>query len=217
MIKAVALDTRQTTSKGQKIIAALFLVTEHLPEQDPFRGKVRTLAMSLLDVSTNQRVATSALIQTLLGSAVIAKLINEKNAEILHMELGLFVQLLSAEQASIGELFPGLDTDKGHIGQKRTLDTEMSFILNKKHSVVQYSHQGIDKDIALKSKENKSIRHEKILSYINTRKSANIKDISLLFPDVSEKTIQRELGWLVASGKITKRGDKRWSLYLALS
>jgi DeoR/GlpR family transcriptional regulator of sugar metabolism len=64
--------------------------------------------------------------------------------------------------------------------------------------------------------ENKNKRQHTILSFINDRKSAAIKDIAALFPDISEKTIQRELGTLVALGKITKRGNKRWSLYMAV-
>jgi predicted HTH transcriptional regulator len=65
--------------------------------------------------------------------------------------------------------------------------------------------------------DQKNKRQSDILSFINQRKSAVIKDIAALFPDVSEKTIQRELGALVDAGKITKRGSKRWSIYLAVS
>jgi DeoR/GlpR family transcriptional regulator of sugar metabolism len=64
--------------------------------------------------------------------------------------------------------------------------------------------------------ENKSKRQDAILSLINERKSVGIKDISVLFSDTSEKTIQRELSTLVAAGKITKRGEKRWSVYLSV-
>ncbi len=68
-----------------------------------------------------------------------------------------------------------------------------------------------------KSSENKNKRQNDILSFINEKKAVAIKDISALFSDVSEKTIQRELGVLVEKGKITKRGSKRWSVYMAIS
>jgi hypothetical protein len=64
---------------------------------------------------------------------------------------------------------------------------------------------------------NKSARQDTILSFINERKSAVIKDIISLFPEVSEKTIQRELNALIDSGRITKRGTKRWSIYMAVN
>lgn len=215
MIKAISIDTRSTTSKGQKIIAALFLVTEHLSESDPLRSKVRLLATRLLDSDAREVAFHAGVIQTLLGAAVIAKMINEKNAGILQTEIGYFVENLEGGQSSIGSLFPVLDMDKGQVLNKRTISNDMSFMLTKRQKD-EASVSLNSNDLGKKTKESKSIRHQKILSYINTRKSANIKDISSLFPDVSEKTIQRELGWLVASGKITKRGDKRWSLYLAV-
>ena len=64
-----------------------------------------------------------------------------------------------------------------------------------------------------KEKEN---RKNSILKLINDKKSVVIKDITTLFPDVSEKTIQRELTSLIEEGRITKRGSKRWSIYMAV-
>jgi len=43
--------------------------------------------------------------------------------------------------------------------------------------------------------------------------SVMIKDITHAFPNVSEKTIQRELADLVATGVLKKIGEKRWSKY----
>lgn len=43
--------------------------------------------------------------------------------------------------------------------------------------------------------------------------SVMIKDITHAFPNVSEKTIQRELADLVSTGVLKKIGEKRWSKY----
>ena len=56
-------------------------------------------------------------------------------------------------------------------------------------------------------------RREKILSLIKNKKDISIKDISLSFPDCSEKTILRELTVLINKGHIKKTGAKRWSRY----
>ncbi len=56
-------------------------------------------------------------------------------------------------------------------------------------------------------------RREIILRMIKEKPSLNIKDITKNFPDVSEKTIQRELLAMVASGILIKRGERRWSTY----
>jgi hypothetical protein len=56
-------------------------------------------------------------------------------------------------------------------------------------------------------------RREKILSLVKGKKNISIKDISLSFPDCSEKTISRELNVLISKGHIKKTGAKRWSRY----
>ncbi|MHB8914085.1 MAG: DeoR family transcriptional regulator [Minisyncoccota bacterium] len=56
-------------------------------------------------------------------------------------------------------------------------------------------------------------RQEAVLSVIRNKGSVSIKDISTLIRGVSEKTIQRELMALVASGAVVKQGERRWSTY----
>ncbi len=198
------------TSKGQKIIAALFLITGHLPEADPMRLELRDLAVQLSTPDTMLRRELSTLITTLLGAAALARLVSESNARIIEAELKYFADPFSVHDGIISSLFP-VSPDvayKGQLANKRTTDTNMSVTPKSALSVLTDK-----KNVTTATKSN---RQEKILSYINDRKSANIKDISSLFPDVSEKTIQRELSALVASGKIRKHGNKRWSLYVAL-
>ena len=82
----------------------------------------------------------------------------------------------------------------------------------KTDALIQSPRQGQEiKDISEVKKE----RKQKILEHINSKRTAVIKDITALFPEVSEKTIQRERTVLLEDGKIEKRGDKRWSLYVA--
>ncbi|OGG61269.1 hypothetical protein A3C87_01585 [Candidatus Kaiserbacteria bacterium RIFCSPHIGHO2_02_FULL_49_34] len=47
--------------------------------------------------------------------------------------------------------------------------------------------------------------------------ASSIKDISRAFPDVSEKTVQREVNTLIARGAVRKEGEKRWSRYSLVS
>ncbi len=209
MIKQAISENRGVSSKGQKIVAALFLVTAHLPEHDPLRLKLRTLAVALIDATDKERQQQGVLIRALLQSAVLAQLISEHNASIIEAEVKYFSDSAYYTDTTIATLFPIAPADdKGHVLDKRTFNTNMSFKLQTQTNNVQEKKH--------LNTINKSNRHEKILSYINERKSVNIKDISSLFPDVSEKTIQRELGFLVANGKISKRGNKRWSIYLAV-
>lgn len=60
-------------------------------------------------------------------------------------------------------------------------------------------------------------RQDRILVYLRGEGQAPISQICSLFSDaVSEKTIQRDLNELVSSGLIQRRGDNRWTTYLAI-
>lgn len=189
------------SDKGQKIVAALYLVTDHLSDNEPMKLSIRTKALELF-ADQLDRSAVVAVLTNLLKSSAIAKIISENNTTILVRELGLFVQTIG-ETASLAPMFAATD-----LYQSKTK------VVSYKSHVSDISHTKIQPTEV--KQENKNKRQDQILSFINGRKSAVIKDISTLFPDVSEKTIQRELGTLVDTGKITKRGSKRWSIYMAI-
>jgi predicted transcriptional regulator len=58
-----------------------------------------------------------------------------------------------------------------------------------------------------------SKRREIIVSLLREKNEIQIKDVSELIKECSEKTLQRELSSLVSSGVLKKEGDRRWSKY----
>ena len=56
-------------------------------------------------------------------------------------------------------------------------------------------------------------RRTRVLKLIKDKREVTIKDITNHFPELSEKTIQRELIALVESGILKKTGERRWSRY----
>lgn len=56
-------------------------------------------------------------------------------------------------------------------------------------------------------------RRTRILKLIKDSREVAIKDIVAYFPDLSEKTIQRELVAMSDSGVLKKSGERRWSRY----
>lgn len=206
-------------SKGQKISAGLYLVTAHLSDNDPMKNTIRQRAVRLLESDTLDHKRTLSIqIADLLSTAVLARLISEKNASILVLELRHFASLGESEGDEITEAL------KSHFGQPSLTSFKSVSLPAKKTSTnfsqrqepITASKSTFDTEIKQQKVSNKNQRQEAILSFINNRKSAAIKDIAALFPEVSEKTIQRELTSLVSSGHITKRGEKRWSLYMAI-
>lgn len=61
--------------------------------------------------------------------------------------------------------------------------------------------------------EAKQDRKSIILSVLSNKDGLSVKDFVDAIKDVSEKTIQRELLAMVASGTIRKEGERRWSKY----
>ncbi|MEK7569028.1 MAG: DeoR family transcriptional regulator [Patescibacteria group bacterium] len=59
----------------------------------------------------------------------------------------------------------------------------------------------------------KESRRTRILKLIKDNREVSIKDIVSHFPDLSEKTIQRELVSMSDSGVLKKSGERRWSRY----
>ena len=59
----------------------------------------------------------------------------------------------------------------------------------------------------------KQSRQDRILTVIEARGEATIKDISEVVNDVSEKTIQRELNTMINDNKVKRHGERRWSKY----
>jgi hypothetical protein len=64
-----------------------------------------------------------------------------------------------------------------------------------------------------KSLKKEGSRRERISSVLSEKKDTTIKDIVSSFPDISEKTLQRELNDMVESGLLRRLGERRWSRY----
>lgn len=204
--------------KGQKIVAAIYLLTNHLSESEPIRDALRKTIIALVGARAHEQSLLIVQTEILLGSAVLSGLITEKNSSIVIYEAKQFCKNINqADSFSLAESIFGqehLDSGSKHLAVK---DIKRTFSQG-----LTQPHQGLSTSLSYtknyqKNIVNKDSRQSKILSFINERKSAVIKDIVSLFPEVSEKTIQRELNTLIASGKITKRGSKRWSMYMAVS
>lgn len=205
-------EVLKDNTKGQKILAAVYLVSAHLSDNDPLKQAVRGVAVDLVtvDVSVSSAELQMVLVQLqdLLGAAVLAGLISEKNSSIIVLEAGYYVRDIVTQHSDKEQLSQSLEA---MFGQVSPVSVKASF---PQHHEIKVAAKPAATAIAVSDKTD---RQSAILSLINDRKSATIKDIVTLFPDVSEKTVQRELIALVANGSITKRGEKRWSVYMSVA
>lgn len=65
----------------------------------------------------------------------------------------------------------------------------------------------------INSNSKKGMRQDIILKLLKARGGVGIKDISETISGCGEKTVQRELAFLVGKGLVRKTGERRWSTY----
>ena len=63
------------------------------------------------------------------------------------------------------------------------------------------------------SSKQRAVRRDAIRNILEELGESTIKDISDRMKECSEKTVQRELGAMVAEGIVQKKGERRWSQY----
>lgn len=270
------------TRKSERLATALYLVTNFLPDNEPLKARLRTLALELVRTAMLVKYGTTSdevgapeslrgiIAETLglLELAFINGLVSEMNFSILKREYVVFRDAVEIKKASresrtdtvLSESFFGtslmgrqrtsdeilrtatngatenssaessqghsIGHHKGHDIIKDTVkDIKMSdrkteqkndvLKNNLKHVRPQYSIQ--QKIASITSNKISSVqieaRHTRILKLIKGKRDISIKDIIEHFPEISEKTIQRDLVAFTESGVLKKSGDRRWSRY----
>ena len=221
--------------KTEKIVLALYLVTDHLIESDAMRSSVRILANEILKDgikvtnryygvgSDDVMISHMYEVVSLLEISSITKLVSENNAHIIKEEIAKLAKDIKSHQeanqsgSNLKKSFFVVDTAqnnnvlyKGHKGHS---EKEMSFI-NKtpKETFKRTSVPKPQKNEGLIKED----RSNKIMKVIQEKGQVTIKDVTETFDGISEKTIQRELQKMVSNGVLKKEGERRWSTYSLL-
>ena len=199
--------------KAERLSAAIHAVTGFIGDAEPIRVRLRTLSLTVLqDLIDSQRLgelgpaalaARCVEIASLLSTAEIAGLISAMNAGLIadeYARLATFVRdrySLIRAQPQVTFADPVRQSPIGFFkGQKDTV----SYRTHNKTS---------EKD----TNSTSDSRRKDILSLFLNKDKISIKDAVSVVPNVSEKTIQRELISMVEAGLLIKEGDRRWSTY----
>ena len=222
--------------KTEKLVTALYMVTDCMDTDDALKNKLRQLGVELLSdmykLSTlsplDKHVHISASLShvdeilSFVEVACTIGFISEMNTMILKKEFMILIgELENLEKKDKHftftldeQMFSIPDSTRqdlvGNITAKRTLSDNMSFTNNKSPLSTFASNKT---NHSVTNLADRHERTEKILNLIKEKKDISIKDISLAFTNCSEKTIQRELNTLVLKGQLKKTGAKRWSRY----
>lgn len=201
---------RHIFKKTEKIVAALYLVSNLIKDKEPIKWKLRERSMTLMtaaltlndtqsfDKDFAVRTIFSDVLEILstLSLAHMAGLLSDMNYEILRTEIEKVVEILKDNIVLEKE-------SKGYILSESFFKEEP--ILVKKET------SGIKDNLVVIPKKNN--RQETIMSLLKTKSNLTVKDVAQVVTDCSEKTIQRELISLVEKGLIKREGERRWSRY----
>jgi DNA-binding transcriptional ArsR family regulator len=201
--------------KAERLAKALHLIAPAFAESVSLKNRIDAIAIGLVDAAVvSPGVARVTLSRELLALSSILSiartggLLSAMNAELIEREAHILLQ----EVASYEEPRLFLDDAPTLSGiAKRVLKRETQMEQRPPLLKVSASRERAGEEAKVKG--HIKDRRDAILSVIRTKKRANIKDVSTLIRDISEKTIQRELSALVDEQVVIKEGERRWSVY----
>ncbi|MEX0651949.1 MAG: hypothetical protein WD509_00535 [Candidatus Paceibacterota bacterium] len=216
--------------RTEKLLIAIHLVTNFVPENEPARMTIRDKSVRMLSEILHLRsgfstkgsehldhvIASLYEVTSLLDILHASGFVSDMNCDVLKKELAdLIIFLRESEGSEVSEKvsvteddFSVGDFNKGQYVK----DTKVSFKEKGLHT------QKLQKDKNNEVKKTNSPtatseRRSAILGLVKDKMTVNVKDISSVITDCSEKTIQRELIALVHENVLKKEGERRWSVY----
>jgi hypothetical protein len=220
----------------ERIVSALYLVTNHIPHDEPLRREIRSIGHDMLSevmatrsgfhASEKGRMATlSAQIReaiSLVRLLQIAGYVSSQNVLILTQALDELGQYLAGAQHS--SLSDGLQLSRDDfIPADRPMLSPHGMQPRRLRQAPAQQVSGADANAPERKvakapgrsvqTEVHSERRTLITDILAKSGPLGIKDISMQMVGCSEKTVQRELSVLIQQNKVKKQGEKRWSNY----
>lgn len=236
--------------RAERIVAALFLVTDILSSDNPIRHRMRLLGVDLLSfiVSSPQSVQPGNLddvffraymsrlleISSLFEVAYLSEQISEMNFSVMKGEIERLISTAErtkkqtdtfAQLSKIGAVFSGGLTKEKREEISMSLSNKLrQQIFNKGHQATRnrqrprrrVSYSPADAVVGKGNHDDgidKQKRKDVIVRTLSDGKHLTIKDIAIVLNDIGEKTIQRELSFMVSTGVLKREGERRWSKY----
>ncbi|MBI4136065.1 MAG: hypothetical protein HY481_00730 [Candidatus Vogelbacteria bacterium] len=183
--------------KTEKLTSALYLVTNFLSDNDPIKWKIRERALDILFFATRDHPQVLSHITDLIrliDVVVLDRQISAMNFGLLRQEYSRLYELIQNQAKIVSEsiasgppLPPPIAIGK-HFPEKALKST-------------------------LFKTRSKNERQSVILQSLTAGAWSAIKDITKKLPNLSSKTIQRELNAMAETGLIKRMGARRWSRY----
>lgn len=216
--------------RAERIAAALHLVTNHVPENEPIRTSVRTGAIELLalllglrsgfrSLASEKGQASLAAIRELISLVrllAVAGYVSSQNVSAIAEALDELGSLIVVSQRSVLAEQVSISREDLLPAQKTSLRTD-THVKNTQRTIGRPTTSSAQKDKEKDVSDPNSARSGQIMDILKLGGILGIKDISANLPQYSEKMIQRELADLVDANRVKKIGAKRWSRYQIVS
>jgi len=210
--------------KTEKLVSAVYLVSNLFSENEPVKWTLRERANKLLSfiieyktISESSRAVflntfkTKVLeIVSLLEISSVSGLISSMNFRIIKLEFGRLIEVLDTAQGLPKNIAEGT-IDKSFFNVQNEVSIKDKIAL--RNSVFQSNTVKDNNVLGPRDHFKKSNRQNIILNLLKKKKELTIKDISAVIKDCSEKTIQRELNAFISAGILKRAGERRWSKY----
>lgn len=202
--------------RAERIVAALFLATNHIHEEEALRIRMRSAGLQMLkdalalrhEMRSPQSAhastfrASARYIVSLLRMLSVSGFLSIQNATVLIEaldDLGNFLR--SAQQSALSENIAFSRQDFLDISHKPLTDI--------KDRAVKDNIKVSDTT----TRRSMNVRKENILEILRTSGELSVSQIAAGLPEYSAKMIQRDLVELISGGIVKKAGLKRWSRY----
>lgn len=227
--------------RAERIVAALFLLTNHFSHLEQIRASLREKGVALLTAILSLRAglrssgadlveSAQALIRELISlmrMSAIAGYISLQNAgEVIQALDDLGSLLVVSQRSGLSEtillthedLVPSPGDGSASIKQKTqkgqtTPPAAIKDVTGQKTYVGFQTDTKSTKKQTLYRTSSTKARSQEVLEILRLNGRLGIKDIYSNMPGSSEKMVQRELAHLVSKGQVKKFGEKRWSTY----
>jgi hypothetical protein len=205
----LSLTTEYVSLKASKLTAALYLVTSNLSDHDPLKWRLRKLA---LDVLSQTKLAVSRPLES--GACLFDRSIDSMSQLLSLLEIGLLPSGVSQMNFSI------LRNEYANLQEKMSRLNGVAVSLETTPpppALTAGPGSKIKRTEAKTEPGRLNSRQDTIIKFLEENGWSSIKDISRVLPEVSAKTVQRDLSDLVTKGKLEREGDRRWSRYQVAS
>jgi len=214
--------------RTERLCAALHLLTNHIPINEPLRESVRENALKLLQhilsIRDEMRAPESAKLSSLrslirhlislVRMLTVSGFASLQNGSVVVEALDELGNFLSASQRSaLSESISLTREDFIDVHSPIVRKTVIRPIQTVKDAGSVKDKVTSSESVIENASQSVTLRQESILEVLRSGGELGIRDIASNLPEYSEKMIQRELLELVARGRVKKSGLKRWSRY----